>query len=663
MGCLDDEYAMQVTAKLVNGGRIVTGTAKSYETALWIRDEMINEVGLSPDNVYLEEFPVVTFELDEATAGDSVGYTSLRIKLGEEWVRIPAAQCSYGMGTNGETWVAEIVDVKDGKLERFERLAEGALDGKIVLFTRTDLMFYGTPVLQMAADRGAIAALCHFPVVPDDALKIDVSDEVLPMVYITDNDAAMIRSRLSSGPVMAELIIDNHWTWEPVKTGHNVIGFIPGTEHPDEYVYLGAHFDHWFTSAADDNAGVGSLLAIAKAIVDSGLKPKRTLVFVAFDSEEMGGWSDSWYDWCIGSYSHIVKALDGRVLNGDRPGKIVAMYNMDVIGADGTVVYLETTPDLTTFVKKTARDSGLVSTLPTYVYWPPSSYDDWPFYMAGVPCAQIAFWGPTYDGLYHTTADTLDRINWNYVHVNMVFNGLCVIRTSQATIHPYNLYENIEAIREDFDTMVSRDPETLTRVDLSCFEAGLMAYQAQVDRLYALTEQKNPKVDANRLNEKMRQAALVLNPKMFDWDYTAWIPGWTGIGVFDNPSNDLYYMKAAVGALKSKDGKTALKMLEHVATMQWGAYVDYGAYLAVLEGIYYIQPEHQLWAYGFMPPITDVHLEYESIMAKIAAGNKDFSMEISSLNAKLSVLYDEITEIATELGQALMQASAILNEV
>lgn len=45
---------------------------------------------------------------------------------------------------------------------------------------------------------------------------------------------------------------------------------------------------------------------------------------------------------------------------------------MDVIGADGTIVYLETTQGTTTFVKKTAGDSGLSATVPTHVYWTPS---------------------------------------------------------------------------------------------------------------------------------------------------------------------------------------------------------------------------------------------------------------------------------------------------
>lgn len=663
MGSIDDAYAKEVTEYLVIHGRVVTGTEKAYDTAQWIEDQMISEVGLDPDLVSIEDFPLVSFVLDEDTAGYSVGETSLKVDIGGTWIDIPTAQCSKNMGTDGATWTAEIVDVGDGKLERFEKLPDNALEGKIVLFTRTDVMFYGEPVLDMAAHRGAIAAICHFPVVPDDALKIDVSAEILPMVYVTNDDAQMIRDQLAIGVVTAKLMMDNHWTGEATLTGHNVIGMIRGTEHPEEYVYLGAHFDHWFTSAADDNAGMGSLLGIAKAIVDSGLQPKRTLVFTAFDAEEMGAWADTWYDWCIGSFSHIVKTLNGDVLNGDMPGKIVAMYNMDVIGADGTIVFIETTPDLTTFIRKTAKDSGLAATVPTLPYWPPSSYDDWAFYMAGVPCTEIAFWGPTYDNLYHTTADNLDKINWNYVHANMAFNGLCMIRTSQAKIHPYNLYENIDAITEDFGVMEKRDPAVASMVDFSVFGGGLAAYTAQVDRLDMLTETKKPKVNVDLLNLKMREAALILNPKMFDWDFTAWIPGWTGIGVFDNPSNDQYYMNAAIDALAMDDGRIALEMLERVATMQWGAYTDYVSYQSVMGSIYYVQEDHSTWENGFLPPITDVHPEFDSIKMKMCQGESDFGAEIASLTTKMSALYGDIQGIADELGNALMGAAAVLAEV
>jgi hypothetical protein len=81
----------------------------------------------------------------------------------------------------------------------------------------------------------------------------------------------------------------------------NVIGMIPGSDPSlkGQYIFLSAHFDHIgirkggsgdsICNGADDNAaGTATLIAIAKAIKDSGKKPGRSIVFAAFSGEERG---------------------------------------------------------------------------------------------------------------------------------------------------------------------------------------------------------------------------------------------------------------------------------------------------------------------------------------------------------------------------------------
>ena len=82
-------------------------------------------------------------------------------------------------------------------------------------------------------------------------------------------------------------------------TSQNVIGILPGSEAPDEYVIHTAHWDHLgrCTAAADgddicngavDNAtGTAALVALAEAHVKAGA-PKRSLVFLAVTAEESG---------------------------------------------------------------------------------------------------------------------------------------------------------------------------------------------------------------------------------------------------------------------------------------------------------------------------------------------------------------------------------------
>jgi Zn-dependent M28 family amino/carboxypeptidase len=81
----------------------------------------------------------------------------------------------------------------------------------------------------------------------------------------------------------------------------NVIGYLEGSD-PDlknEYIILSAHFDHIgvrkgiaadsIYNGADDNAaGTCTVIGIAKAIKDAGLKPGRSIIFAAFSGEEQG---------------------------------------------------------------------------------------------------------------------------------------------------------------------------------------------------------------------------------------------------------------------------------------------------------------------------------------------------------------------------------------
>lgn len=78
----------------------------------------------------------------------------------------------------------------------------------------------------------------------------------------------------------------------------NVIAMLEGSEKPDEYILISAHYDHLGTHngliyhGANDNAsGTAALVQIAKAFKlarQDNLIPKRSLIFVAFTGEEKG---------------------------------------------------------------------------------------------------------------------------------------------------------------------------------------------------------------------------------------------------------------------------------------------------------------------------------------------------------------------------------------
>jgi len=85
----------------------------------------------------------------------------------------------------------------------------------------------------------------------------------------------------------------------------NVITYIKGTEKPDEYVIISAHYDHLgvkgkeiFNGADDDASGTSALLEIAEAFQKAskdGKGPKRSIVFLHVTGEEEGLFGSKYY--------------------------------------------------------------------------------------------------------------------------------------------------------------------------------------------------------------------------------------------------------------------------------------------------------------------------------------------------------------------------------
>ena len=65
---------------------------------------------------------------------------------------------------------------------------------------------------------------------------------------------------------------------------------IRGRELPGQVVILGAHLDSWDLGTGTTDNGTGSMVVLeaARAIAQSGLKPKRTIRFILFSGEEQG---------------------------------------------------------------------------------------------------------------------------------------------------------------------------------------------------------------------------------------------------------------------------------------------------------------------------------------------------------------------------------------
>jgi N-acetylated-alpha-linked acidic dipeptidase len=92
------------------------------------------------------------------------------------------------------------------------------------------------------------------------------------------------------GPSTARVHLKLSFDWS-LKRANNVIARLAGATYPDEWIIRGNHHDAWVNGAQDPGSGMSAELEEARAIgelVKRGWRPKRTIVYAAWDGEEQG---------------------------------------------------------------------------------------------------------------------------------------------------------------------------------------------------------------------------------------------------------------------------------------------------------------------------------------------------------------------------------------
>jgi N-acetylated-alpha-linked acidic dipeptidase len=88
------------------------------------------------------------------------------------------------------------------------------------------------------------------------------------------------------GPAKVHLKVVSNWDIKPVN---DVVFKIPGSTEPDIWIVRGNHHDAWVNGAEDPISGQIALLEEARALstlLKQGWKPKRTIIYCAWDGEE-----------------------------------------------------------------------------------------------------------------------------------------------------------------------------------------------------------------------------------------------------------------------------------------------------------------------------------------------------------------------------------------
>ena len=296
-------------------------------------------------------------------------------------------------------------------------------------------------------------SLSKVPVVPISAAN---AQALLTHVRGTDiprnwQGGMALRYHVGPGPLRVRVEVTTDAATAGTKQIYNTLGYLRGSQYPNEYVYIGAHRDAWGPGAADNISGTVSVLEAAQALAamaKRGDRPKRTIVFATWDAEEWG---------LVGSTEHVED--DSLRLKAGA----VAYLNQDVsaqgaqFGGGGSPSMRAILRDITKQVQD-PRGRGTV-----YATWraatgtradsleppmgdPGGGSDFAGFYNHfGIPMADWGFGGPS--GIYHSAYDTfawMERFGdpgFQYHATAARIGAAMLLRLANAQVLPYDYVE------------------------------------------------------------------------------------------------------------------------------------------------------------------------------------------------------------------------------
>ncbi|HTY57727.1 MAG TPA: transferrin receptor-like dimerization domain-containing protein [Bacteroidota bacterium] len=137
---------------------------------------------------------------------------------------------------------------------------------------------------------GEVKTLTTIPVLPisyGDALPLlrAIGGRVAPEAW---RGALPITYHCGPGPATVHLKLAFSWDMAPIR---DIIATLKGSGEPGEWIIRGNHHDGWVYGAGDPLSGQVSMLEEARCVsllAASGWRPKRTIVYCAWDGEEPG---------------------------------------------------------------------------------------------------------------------------------------------------------------------------------------------------------------------------------------------------------------------------------------------------------------------------------------------------------------------------------------
>lgn len=288
----------------------------------------------------------------------------------------------------------------------FEDLENRAAEakGKIVLF---DVPFTGyreTVMIRVkgaieAAKAGAVASLIRsvgpfsMQTPHTGGMRYDPEVKKIPHAAITSEDTMKLH-RMQKRGVEPVITIKMEAKTLPDSLSRNVIAEIPGTKWPEQVVIVSGHIDSWDvgTGAMDDGGGCMAAWEAARIILNSGLKPKRTIRIVLWTNEENGTQGARTY-----AKTHDMK---NHLIGIESDSGAFTPKGFGFTGSEKAMPYLEEICQL------------LEPVQPAKMEWGCHGTDVMKLLVGGgVPAMHLMVDRTRYFWFHHTDADTIDKLS------------------------------------------------------------------------------------------------------------------------------------------------------------------------------------------------------------------------------------------------------------
>ncbi len=267
--------------------------------------------------------------------------------------------------------------------------------------------------------------------VPRIKISVKAADEILSGTGIiidaylkkADNNIPWTMPSLTSKSV--SLKTDVSISQVPAR---NVLGIIEG-EDPDNIIIVGAHYDHvgmrdgYIWNGADDNAsGVVGALMLAKAVVATGKKPQKSIVFAFWTAEEKGLLGSRYY---VKNLSYPIKNIRLN-FNFDMISRYISDDNKKGVVMTYTKSYRQFRDMTESNLKKYGIDL-LIDYQPSDD--PSGGSDHRTFAEAGIPIMRFK---PGHREEYHTPLDDIGTVDWEIMEkiIRISFTNLWELANS-----------------------------------------------------------------------------------------------------------------------------------------------------------------------------------------------------------------------------------------